>query len=46
MAKGQRRSNRETKKPKKTAAERTKATTAMPVLTVHRGPTKGAQKKR
>jgi hypothetical protein len=46
MAKGQRRSNRETKKPKKTAAERAKTATPAPVLSGQRVPPKGAPKKR
>jgi hypothetical protein len=45
MAKGQKRSNREMKKPKKTAAERAKAT-AMPALAgLGKGPV-GGQKRR
>jgi hypothetical protein len=45
MAKGQKRSNREVKKPKKTAAERAKAT-SMPVMAgLGKGPVAG-QKRR
>lgn len=46
MAKGQKKSNREIKKPKKTATERAKSTAPVPALGAQRTPTKGGQKKR
>jgi hypothetical protein len=45
MAKGQKRSNREVKKPKKTAAERAKATAAPAMGVMGKGPVPG-QKRR
>ena len=44
MAKGQKRSNRELKKPKKTAAERSAGAAVASVSTVFAKPVKGADK--
>jgi len=46
MAKGQKRSNREAKKPKKTAAERAKASTAATAFAAPGMATRDGQKKR
>jgi hypothetical protein len=45
MAKGQQRSNREAKKPKKTAAERAKTSAPAPVLASQRTPPKAPKKR-
>ncbi len=46
MAKGQKRSGREPKKPKKTASEKLKAATPASLISGQPSPTKGAPKRK